>query len=87
MNKCYECKYRGVVPGSCHSTCRHPLVLGNEYPILMALMAGVREIGEPFNLQFDEHGFKNGWFNWPTDFDPTWLKNCDSFEKNNDNLI
>ena len=21
---CYECKYKGDVPGSCHSSCNHP---------------------------------------------------------------
>ena len=21
MNKCYDCKFRGTVPGSCHSSC------------------------------------------------------------------
>lgn len=23
-NKCYECEYRGKVPGDCHSKCTHP---------------------------------------------------------------
>ena len=25
------------------------------------------------------HGIKNGWFNWPWNFDPTWLESCDGF--------
>ena len=24
-------------------------------------------------------GIKKGWFNWPYDFDPTWLESCDGF--------
>lgn len=27
------------------------------------------------------HGIKNGWFYWPFNFDPIWLKSCDSFEE------
>lgn len=24
-------------------------------------------------------GIKKGWFNWPLNFDPTWLEECDGF--------
>jgi hypothetical protein len=24
-------------------------------------------------------GIRGGWFNWPWNFDPTWLVSCDSF--------
>lgn len=27
----------------------------------------------------DAHGMKMGWFYWPVNFDPTWLKSCDGF--------
>lgn len=26
------------------------------------------------------HGIKNGWFNWPYNFDPVWLETCNGFE-------
>jgi hypothetical protein len=26
-------------------------------------------------------GIKRGWFMWPANFDPTWLQNCNGFEK------
>ncbi len=26
------------------------------------------------------HGIRNGWFNWPWNFDPVWLVDCDGFE-------
>jgi hypothetical protein len=29
----------------------------------------------------NEHGIKMGWFLWPFNFDPVWLKSCDGFEK------
>jgi hypothetical protein len=25
------------------------------------------------------HGMRMGWFMWPLNFDPTWLKACDGF--------
>lgn len=28
-----------------------------------------------------EHGKKNGWFYWPSNFDPTWLTTCDGFKR------
>jgi hypothetical protein len=28
------------------------------------------------------HGIKHGWFNWPLNFDPTWLISCDGFSDN-----
>ena len=37
---CYECEHRGIVPGSCHSSCSHPKrndveITGNTYGISM----------------------------------------------------
>ena len=29
----------------------------------------------------DPHGVKMGWFFWPYNFDPLWLKTCDGFEE------
>lgn len=28
----------------------------------------------------DAHGVRNGWFNHPWNFDPTWLRTCDGHE-------
>lgn len=73
-NNCYKCKYQGDVPGSCHSSCQHPSV----EPIneLMKFHIGVPNI---LNVTGISHGIKNGWFMWPMDFDPTWLRSCDGF--------
>ena len=27
------------------------------------------------------HGIMSGWFNWPWNFDPTWLMSCNGFLK------
>ena len=29
----------------------------------------------------DVHGYINGWFHYPLNFDPTWLKSCTGFKK------
>jgi hypothetical protein len=28
----------------------------------------------------DAYGIRSGWFFWPLNFDPVWLKSCDGFE-------
>lgn len=62
MNACYECKFRGRVPGDAHSCCRHP---------------NWSDIG----VTGDPHGIKSGWFWFPINFDPAWLKTCEGFTK------
>jgi len=31
-------------------------------------------------VKADYHGIKNGWFNYPFNFDPLWLEECDGFK-------
>ena len=31
-------------------------------------------------VKANEHGIVKGWFSWPVNFDPIWLKSCDGFE-------
>ena len=71
MNKpnCYECKYRGEVPGDAHSCCNHPTVKQNPFKAPVAL-----------NIKGDSTGIRNGWFLWPFNFDPVWLKSCSGFD-------
>jgi len=37
--KCYACKYRGTLPGDCHSCCKHPVA---EKLNIMANESGIR---------------------------------------------
>jgi hypothetical protein len=37
-----------------------------------------KESGEPL-VKINEHGIKNGWANWPLDFDPVWVEDCRFF--------
>ena len=86
---CYECKYRGGVPGSAHSSCNHPAFaddLENPYSNLMSIFAGVGRV-PPFQahrttckVTGSPHGKKMGWFNHPFNFDPVWLETCEGFE-------
>lgn len=68
---CYKCKHRGTVPGSCHSSCQHPDAQSGRNPMKAASFLGV--VGH-------EMGIRKGWFSWPHNFDPVWLKECNGFE-------
>lgn len=95
--KCYDCKYRGSIPGDVHSCCKHPN-LGNvtKDPLagMMAIFASVgrvspqmdiHAISKEFEIKANIHGIRNGWFNWPWNFDPIWLENCNAFTLKNIN--
>jgi len=83
---CYECRYRGTIPGDAHSRCLHP-ALGpqddNPFGAMAALFgaAGQRtgEVAITLNVAGATHGVRRGWFLWPVNFDPTWLLTCDGF--------
>jgi len=53
---------------------------------LMAIFASIGRVqlmnasSEELNIKADPHGIKNGWFNFPWNFDPVWLLYCDGFE-------
>jgi len=89
---CYKCKYRGNVPGDAHSCCRHPAnkdALDNPLANILAIFAGVQrtppvQAETEVTVVGDPHGIRNGWFNWPWNFDPVWLQSCDGFEEKED---
>lgn len=87
---CYQCKHRRDLTGDCHSRCAHPKAQAHDDPLsnIMAMFASVGrtepQIGVAaleLNIEANEHGIRNNWFNWPWNFDPIWLKNCDGFEE------
>ena len=40
--------------------------------------------GYKLNVSGNPAGIRRGWFNWPFNYDPTWLLTCDGFtEKSN----
>ena len=85
---CYDCKWRGIIPGDAHNCCRHPSnkkIMDDPLLKLMSIFAGVNRIAPfqaPTKLNVKGHltGIQNGWFNWPFNFDPRCLEECDGFE-------
>ena len=89
---CYTCRWRGTLTGSAHSKCQHPEIKGGNTETtaqdhlmnIMAIFASVGRVSPVCNapaarrldVRGSEHGIRNGWFNWPWDFDPVWLKSC-----------
>lgn len=85
---CYDCRYRGGVAGSAHSSCNHPAAAsarGNVGANVLALLASVGRVApitaQPSGIKVrgNPYGIAHGWFNWPWNFDPTWLEECDGF--------
>ena len=81
---CFGCNYRERVMGSAHSRCRHPSVSKTTRGELLAMLAGSvfveLESARDLDIQANSHGVRMGWFNWPYDFDPLWLENCNGFQ-------
>ena len=90
---CWSCKWVRTVPGSAHRRCAHPKLaafyeLLEKQPMLeLGLMLGSVGRGptmtasqNPLNVRGDPQGIAHGWFNWPYEYDPTWLENCDGYE-------
>ena len=75
---CYECKYRGNVPGDAHSCCNYP---GNNTGMLSFFAPENSKNARELGVKADAHGVRMGWFMWPVNFDPVWLKSCNGFEK------
>jgi hypothetical protein len=86
---CYKCKYRGELPGDCHSHCQHPKVSikgGHPIDALIGMLNGeglMRSL-QALNIRINKHGFEHGWAFWPANFDPVWITNCDGFTLNTD---
>ena len=87
---CWTCEFRGKVAGSAHIRCRHPsLDKINDNPMLelMAIFASVGRApqmnitSDALNIKGNPHGIRKGWFNFPLNFDPRWLENCDGYRK------
>jgi len=75
---CYECEYRGNVPGDAHSCCHYP---GNKVDSIFDFFLQTSDNAKKLNIKADAHGIDNGWFLWPVNFDPVWLESCDGFKQ------
>ena len=85
---CYSCEYRGTIPGDAHSCCNHPDSGSNDPMLqLLSIMASVGRVSpmvggaaEKMGVQLNPHGVRNGWANWPGNFDPIWVEECKSYK-------
>jgi hypothetical protein len=86
---CYKCLHRREALGSAHSRCAHPKAIeatkNNPMVEVLAILGGVGR-GPGLNVRAlgvtgDSHGIRNGWFNWPMNYDPVWLRTCEGFEE------
>ncbi len=85
---CYKCKWRGDLAGDAHSCCKHPTlneVTSDPVASVMAIFASVGRMPpiqagiDKLGIKANYHGIKNGWFNFPFNFDPVWLEECKGF--------
>ena len=73
---CYKCKYRENVPGDAHSCCCYP---GNDTTIFAILSQSNMLQAIKLEIKADAYGIRRGWFMWPINFDPVWLKSCKGY--------
>lgn len=79
---CYNCSFRGTVPGSAHSSCKYLDDVFEEPDLSMmktALSIGMASLkdddgNEPVTM--NETGINGGWAAWPLDYDPIWVDKC-----------
>lgn len=86
---CYKCIHRGTVPGDAHSCCRHPEVK-DVFDVNLGLFGiaellanpnKINQLAHKMNITADQYGIQSGWFVWPFNFDPAWLKSCNGMEE------
>ncbi len=85
---CYKCAYRKGLPGDVHSRCAHPVVdmmdmvskLETEIPKNEYIRAENNyNAASVLEIRGSMHGIGSGWFHWPWNYDPVWLRNCKGF--------
>lgn len=89
---CFQCRHKKSIPGDSHISCNHPnnteSFNGSFAPVL-AILASVGRTqvvtaaDNGLNIKASANGIRNGWFNYPYNFDPVWLENCDGFDAKN----
>jgi hypothetical protein len=78
-----------------HCKCLHPDVkeiVSSPMVELFGILGGMGKRTEPFifkpenfKVKINEHGFNNGWANFPVNFDTIWIEACDGFDSKNEN--
>lgn len=86
---CSKCKFNGgITPGSGHHIkCDFPEYFTKDsLTPLLSMAQVVRQHKSPFSKgdiitpRFNGHGIRNGWCDWPLQFDPIWVEECLLYE-------
>lgn len=86
---CRRCKWSRREPSGAHLCCMHPAtellwtLPGSRFVYVMGKGAGIVDYSEQTKGLYvvgDETGKAIGAFNWPFNFDPLWLQECDGWE-------
>ena len=89
-HNCYDCVFRGKVPGSAHSSCNVLSKDGKSIDPLaeLALATGIAKIRDEQGrdaVKLDPIGIQGGWAMWPINFDPVWVDSC-AFYKSKESM-
>lgn len=84
MSKCFECEYRGDLPGDTHSCCKYPGVRTN-IPAIFDVKNTI--IQTELGITAERYGFMKGWFFWPANFDHVWLRSCKGFTPKKEKFV
>ena len=76
---CYECEYKRTIPGDSHVQCVHPESATPDAQMTF-IIGGDRYTSGNLTISAKEIGINQGWFMWPINFDPVWLKKCSGFK-------
>ena len=81
-----KCLYQKSIQWNTHIRCVNPMIgpqngFGDMLSIMNRAPKGILHsmAAKKLGIAGSAHGIKEGWFNWPYNFDPTWLDNCDGF--------
>jgi hypothetical protein len=86
---CHKCKWKENISGDAHVCCKHPSLEKTNNNLQLQLLSLLQSAGRAssipinnskLNIKGNQHGIAKGWFNFPFNFDPVWLENCDGFE-------
>lgn len=93
---CKDCKHKTILHHTHHISCNfinsqeHKFALFGfliefgTIPLNISIKIEKVQYTIPF-IEIDLHGLKNGWANWPLEFDPIWIK-CNIGVKRENNI-
>lgn len=76
MVDCHNCAFASNVSGSTHIQCNFVKEKLGPHAILFAInpIVSLKDVKDVLGFGFNEHGVKNGWCQFPLNYDPVWLE-------------